>query len=276
MTSPNLEEVKEQILLAIATSTSAEQLRYSVFGNNKLLQQYLQRSPVNFDELKEIMNQVELRLQDLQFNSLKDEELANWNRIRKSIEHENILINHRLTWLLSSQAFLFTAFTLIFNAWNNSLTSASKAGQFFFLNIIALVGILICIFIQRGLNSAEDQIRALDRWWHREFDAESAKYRSWTNKQERETCLNNRYWKHPPLQLFVQYARWHRWITYSVVPTIFLFAWVIILIVIVLDPSIPVLNFLTKSGLLILSYLGVAFLAIVLTVFYYRTRRNPL
>src|SRR6478735_3272731 len=33
-----------------------------------------------------------------------------WKLVRSAIEHENALINHRLTWFFSTQAFLLTVF----------------------------------------------------------------------------------------------------------------------------------------------------------------------
>ncbi|BBO33243.1 hypothetical protein [Lacipirellula parvula] len=50
------------------------------------------------------------------WDEFHDIAIVNWKRIRTSIEHENLLVNHRITWLIASQAFLFAAFALIFQA----------------------------------------------------------------------------------------------------------------------------------------------------------------
>ncbi|MEM9978375.1 MAG: hypothetical protein AAF808_12185 [Cyanobacteria bacterium P01_D01_bin.2] len=47
---------------------------------------------------------------NLSFNEFENREYADWKRIRSAVEHENALINYRQTWLLTSQAFLLTAF----------------------------------------------------------------------------------------------------------------------------------------------------------------------
>lgn len=36
-----------------------------------------------------------------------------WQRVRQMIEHENELINHRLTWLMTSQSILFGAVAIL-------------------------------------------------------------------------------------------------------------------------------------------------------------------
>jgi hypothetical protein len=102
-----LPDVEAKILQVLITSANADNLRNEMFGSGKLLDQYLQLPNTNIDEFTKIFDKVLQRLQDLRFDEFKDEELVNWRRIRTSVEHENILINHRLSWLFSSQAFLF-------------------------------------------------------------------------------------------------------------------------------------------------------------------------
>jgi len=48
------------------------------------------------------------------WDEFHDAEIVDWKRVRSAIEHENELTNHRLTWMLNSQAFLFAAFALTF------------------------------------------------------------------------------------------------------------------------------------------------------------------
>jgi hypothetical protein len=269
------QEVEAQILEALASCTDADDLRDVVFGKGKLLDQYLQISPNNIDNLREVVDQVFQRLQDLRFDEFKDKEFANWRRVRASVEHENTLVNHRLSWLFSSQAFLFSAFILVFNAWKSSSGGLATGSHFpYLLSIISIVGILICLSIQRGLNAAEDQLRALDKWWHRELD-KSGQYIVWKTRKERNDALEKKSLKHPPLQGFIRYVWWDRWLTYSVVPAFFLMAWALIVILIIFDLSSPVVTFLAKQGLLILSYVIVGVVVLVVKEVINRTRANP-
>lgn len=45
-----------------------------------------------------------LQPEDENWDEFHDVDIVNWKRVRSALEHENLLVNHRLTWLLSSQA----------------------------------------------------------------------------------------------------------------------------------------------------------------------------
>lgn len=265
-------EVETQIWQALVECEDANELRNAVFGRGKLFDQYLQLAPDQVGDIKELLDQVLQRIQGLKFDEFRDEEFANWRRIRSLIEHENTLINHRLGWLLSSQAFLFTAFTLVFNVWKNNTANIGNQ-PLYLLSIISTVGILICLSIQRGLNAAEEQLRALDKWWYREGD-ERLGYKIWTNRQERASAEKSRIAKHPPIQGFIRYVWWDRWLTYSVVPTLFMIAWTLIIILIVFDLSSPVGSFLSRQGFLVFSYVVVALVALTIKEAINRIRSN--
>jgi hypothetical protein len=47
-----------------------------------------------------------------------DEEALRWTRHK--LEHENDLVNHRLSWLATSQAFLVAAYVIRFDASNDT------------------------------------------------------------------------------------------------------------------------------------------------------------
>lgn len=271
----NAQEVEIQIWKALAECIDADELRDMVFGKDELLDQYLQVTPSSTAAIKEVANLVFQRLQDLKFDEFKDKEAANWRRVRAFIEHENALINHRLSWLFSSQAFLFTAFTLVFNVWKSSSGGLGAGNHFpYLLSIISGVGILICLSIQRGLNAAEEQIRLLDKWWLRRWDNQLGQHVVWKNRSERNLALEKQSLKHPPLQGFIRRVWLDRWLTYSTVPTIFLLAWALIVVLIVFDFSSAVGNFLGKQGFLILSYIAVAIVALVIKEFIGRIRSN--
>ena len=43
----------------------------------------------------------------------KEYGLSQWKLVRSAIEHENTLINYRISWLLATQLFLFAVFSSI-------------------------------------------------------------------------------------------------------------------------------------------------------------------
>ncbi len=49
--------------------------------------------------------------------------------LRRRIEHEDNLVNQRLSWLVASQAFMLTAFAILLNAPLNSLIPAYYAAN---------------------------------------------------------------------------------------------------------------------------------------------------
>ncbi len=58
-----------------------------------------------------------LKPSDDQRDEFHDQEIVDWKRVRAAIEHENLFVNHRLTWLFMSQLFLFAFFAAVFVPW---------------------------------------------------------------------------------------------------------------------------------------------------------------
>lgn len=105
------------------------------------------------------------------WSEFNDKDFADWKRVSTAIEKENTLINQRLTWLLSSQTVLFTAFTLVLIQANKSENNSSATSVYpLLLLTIAVFGILISIYIWRIIESAINQLNNLDRWWCGERD----------------------------------------------------------------------------------------------------------
>jgi hypothetical protein len=281
----NIQDIETKIWQISATIADAEELREQLFGEGKLIDEYLHYLPENSDRVQTVVNQVFKRLKDIEFDEFKDKSYADWKRVRAAIEHENTLINHRLNWLFSSQAFLFTAFTVLFNTWKNSTTIQSAIinpttdiatrNQFICLLIlIALIGFFICLFIQRGLNAAEDHLQELDKWWYREVDNSiPGGYLEWGSRAKRKELIDLQRSKHPPLQGWAGRG-WSRWFNHSVTPVLFLLAWFLIFLLIVLDVSSPIGILLIKIAPTILSYLFFAVFVVVFIRVYDRIRGN--
>jgi hypothetical protein len=142
--------------------------------------------------------------------------IVNWRRVRSEIEHEDNLTNHRLTWLFTSQAFLFTAFCVIFQAMCD-VDPSKKEGHFIYFIIlatVALLGIFISIWIWPKLLAAELQIDRLKAWW--------AQIDPTVEKSESENWILS---PHPPI-IGRPSGSADRTITNSRLPAVFIFSWV--------------------------------------------------
>jgi hypothetical protein len=103
---------------------------------------------------------------DPKWDEFHDAQIVDWKRVRSSIEHENTLTNHRLTWLLTSQGFLFAAFALVFEAsTKNDVAAESRDFYKLILAGLAFTGILVSAFLRLSLRAAQVQHDRLRDWW---------------------------------------------------------------------------------------------------------------
>lgn len=91
--------------------------------------------------------------------------LTQWKLVRSAIEHENILKNHRVTWFLATQLFLFTGFTTIFVETIKKDLAFSSLKVYAILLIVFLLGIYVCVLAWANLRAAQKMIRRLQSWW---------------------------------------------------------------------------------------------------------------
>ncbi len=84
--------------------------------------------------------------------------------IRAMIQHEDTLINHRLTWFLVFQGFLFTALGIV---WQGVFSNGIKPDLFLIgiTVMIAIVGSLSALATKQGVNSAVEAILKLHEKW---------------------------------------------------------------------------------------------------------------
>jgi hypothetical protein len=88
-----------------------------------------------------------------------------WEMFRRHIEHEDFLINHRMTWLLTMQGLLFTSLALllphVLDFWNQPM------GWIIFvaLGVIAFVGAYVSLLLHVGLKAAKLAIDRLEQEW---------------------------------------------------------------------------------------------------------------
>ena len=74
--------------------------------------------------------------------------------IRRQIEHEDSLVVNRLSWLMGSQSFLFTAYAIVVNGPVVPRTASFTTKQDHLLATIPLLGLACCILIYAGVVGA--------------------------------------------------------------------------------------------------------------------------
>nr|WP_315246665.1 hypothetical protein [uncultured Albidiferax sp.] len=79
------------------------------------------------------------------------------SRFDAQIKMEFDLIGYRMTWLMTSQAFLFTAFTVCVTANEPRMVSAAVAIQY----IVPIVGMLSAFLVALAIGAAHDVVASL-------------------------------------------------------------------------------------------------------------------
>jgi len=200
---------------------------------------------------------------DLLFREIELER-DNWKRLRSAIEHENTLTNHRITWLVSSQSFLFAAFILAVNQWakKNEIYDEALYVYPLVMCVIATAGVITCWLTYQSLCHGDQQLKFLDQWWHIGKDWNSCTDTDVIGikgKNGRQAVSMS----HPPLQGSSK-SRIDKYLGTDKMPIYFLIIWVAILFFIVLKPFFPV--FICPKKFIYLALLSVD-LSILLMVF---------
>jgi hypothetical protein len=143
---------------------------------------------------------------DPAWSEFHDPEVVDWKRVRAALEHENVLINQRFTWLLSCQGLLFAAYVLVFQSAVKDDVKPELVPVFqIVLAALALAGMLTGLFLSRGIHAAHQQHDVLKKWWVTHY----------TDSEHR----------HPPIcgnepKMWVTFHYHH-------LPIVFLFVWLI-------------------------------------------------
>lgn len=96
--------------------------------------------------------------------------LERYQLYRGRIEHEDNLVMQRLSWLMASQSFLFTAYAIVSNALSNSI--ANNNGKIFVSrlsaleDIVPIVALLNSLLIFVSIVAALKAIKELRREYH--------------------------------------------------------------------------------------------------------------
>ena len=73
--------------------------------------------------------------------------VESYNILRDQLQHEDNLITQRLSWLMGSQAFLFTAYAIVLNGPERPKSALIGALQDYLLGILPAVGLLSAVLI---------------------------------------------------------------------------------------------------------------------------------
>jgi hypothetical protein len=96
------------------------------------------------------------------------EALEAWKAARDAIKHEDDLVNHRLTWLLLLQGFLFTGL----GATIQGIAGKGEAEGLLFCvaGVIAGVGFFSPFFVWVTLDAAVSHVHHVTRWWETKYE----------------------------------------------------------------------------------------------------------
>jgi hypothetical protein len=228
----NLNSQESVIVAKIVESTTIDQIQALA---SREIRRFLEQSP-STEANKRILEIFYKHREFLRFDEFKDKELADWKRVRSAIEHENALVNHRLTWLLSSQGFLFAGFGVVYASKNiNELNLYGLA----VLAVIAILGMATSFKIFQDIDVAASQLKELDRWWHETYGKHVYSHEQYKTHIERRNAAYNKELKkrHPALQGSL--VRKMFWLDKGLkVEISFLIAWILIFSGVIAKPLI--------------------------------------
>ncbi len=78
-------------------------------------------------------------------------ELGYSDAVRRQIEHEDMLIVNRLSWLMASQSFLFTGYAILLNGPTQLRSAAFESHGALLMKIIPAMAICACVLIYLGI-----------------------------------------------------------------------------------------------------------------------------
>lgn len=246
ITPPKSDDIKKAIFHDLATKTTADALKASLLGDSGLLNRFVLAEP-DLAAIQQISDLVFSRIKDLhaEWDEFHDTEIVDWKRVRGAIEHENLLINHRLMWLFTSQIFLFAFFGVVFAPWiKDEVKDPARHYVPFVLGAISVLAIILCFIIQDATRAAVHQIGRLQSWW-------DAKGLSLT--------------KHPHIQHW-RSGILRRLFWSEFIPLWFIFAWAILLVGVALDLLLPIKGFIEQYGLFISAGVGVLVAVVAISV----------
>lgn len=133
-----------------------------------------------------------------------------YKMLREQIQHEDHLVNHRLTWLLAVEGFLFAALAALLTSQN--LTTYSKSMLFI---IIGFFGISFCISSFLGIRAAHKSLKILREKWDEPPTGKQKTVDAWFAAKK----------KYPPIT-YVGTALTNAWSAAEGTPWLAIFVWI--------------------------------------------------
>ena len=95
--------------------------------------------------------------------------------LRRAVEHEDVLINHRLTWLLTAHGFLFAGFAAVQAALigKSPVALGVVVGLEVLLIVIFCCAIMICRIVWYSVAIANEHHGHLREWWKKRYPNEA-------------------------------------------------------------------------------------------------------
>ncbi len=90
---------------------------------------------------------------------------ARWEIARGIIQHEDTLTNHRLTWLVTIEGFVFAAVGFCLKALIESERSASKPALWLIVLVLAVLGAVFPALMHIPIERAARQVFEVKDWW---------------------------------------------------------------------------------------------------------------
>ncbi len=110
----------------------------------------------------------------------KDPIILDWDRVRSQIQHEDLLINHRITWLIQINAMLLAAFGagvyFIKDPSRSGALSLEQISVSLLLAVLIFFGALVSYITFRSVKIANSQIDWLVQWWITRTKGEAASH----------------------------------------------------------------------------------------------------
>lgn len=156
--------------------------------------------------------------------------LEQWKQVRELVVHEDNLSNQRLTWLFNSQALLFAAFALIFQALlKKDMAPEDVQAAKAVLSIVVTIGIFVCLIINSSIEVGVKHLDSITKKWAEQHED----------------------WKpHPPVRGYItgrRYAVLHS----RFLPLVFVGSWFALFLVIVATLVNPQAFFWLLFGVLL-------------------------
>jgi hypothetical protein len=135
---------------------------------NRIASQILAYKKSGSELNEEVFGSILLKLHEIRFDEFKNHEMTKFRRVRQCIEHENILVNHRMTWLITTHIALFALLSaLIIRFLSGDASASINAREHFaiFIFVISILGMFICFNVFRSLSNAVTQLHSLTKWY---------------------------------------------------------------------------------------------------------------